>query len=55
MSKIEQGKQLREEVFGDEFADMASQYLQGIYPPMLNLLDSTFAEVYSDEMNIAYS
>ena len=50
MNKTEHGKQLRAEVFGDELADMASQYLQGIYPPMLNLLDSTFAEVYGDNV-----
>ena len=50
MNKIEQGKQLRAEVFGDECENMASQYLQSIYPPMLNLLDSTFSEVYSENV-----
>lgn len=50
MNKIEQGKQLRTEVFGEEFAEASTQYLQSIYPPMLNLLDSTFAEVYGDNV-----
>lgn len=50
MSKTEQGKQLRAEVFGEEFAEASTQYLQGIYPPMLNLLDSTFADVYGDNV-----
>ena len=50
MNKIEQGKQLRTEVFGEEFSEASTKYLQGIYPPMLNLLDSTFAEVYSENV-----
>ena len=50
MSKTEHGKQLRVEVFGEEFAEASTQYLQGIYPPMLNLLDSTFADVYGDNV-----
>ncbi len=50
MSKTEQGKQLRVEVFGEEFAEASTQYLQAIYPPMLNLLDSTFADVYGDNV-----
>ncbi len=50
MSKTEQGKQLRAEVFGEEFSEASTQYLQGIYPPMLNFLDSTFADVYGDNV-----
>ena len=50
MNKTEQGRQLRAEVFGDEFSEASTQYLQGIYPPMLNLLYSTFAEVYGDNV-----
>ena len=50
MNKIEQGKQLRTEVFGEEFSEASTKYLQGIYLPMLNLLDSTFAEVYSENV-----
>lgn len=50
MSKIEQGKKLRAEVFGDEFAEASSQFLQSIYPPILNLLDSTFDDVYGSNV-----
>lgn len=50
MNKIEQGKQLRVEVFGDELSEASSQFLQSIYPPMLNLLDSTFGEVYGENV-----
>lgn len=50
MNKIEQGKQLRAEVFGDELSEASSQFLQSIYPPMLNFLDSTFGEVYGENV-----
>jgi len=50
MNKTELGKQLRAKVFGDELADKASQYLKDTYPPMLNLLDSTFADLYGDNV-----
>jgi len=50
MNKTEQGKQLRTAVFGEEFSEASSQYLQGVYPPMLNLLDSAFGEVYGDNV-----
>ena len=40
--KIEQGKQLKIQVFGEEFSEASSEY----YPPMLDFLDSTFADLY---------
>lgn len=50
MNKTEQGKKLRTEVFGEEFTEASSEYLKNTYPPMLNLLDSTFADLYGDNV-----
>lgn len=50
MSKTEEGKKLRAEVFGKEFEESSTEYLKNTYPPMLALLNSTFSEVYGDNV-----
>lgn len=48
MDCFKESSQLMNEVFGEEVMSQIEKHINEIYPPFLNFLKSTFADIYSD-------